>query len=273
MKTVDVYRIVDELDDATLDVMADRLEARGQHPRFVTMMNEYLGAMGIDAARRVLDLGCGTGVAARAIAGRSGFSGTVIGIDRSPHLIAAGKRIAGEEGIADRVELLTGDSHELGFEDGAFDAVVAHTLFSHVDDPQTVMAELVRVLRPGGRIGIFDGDYASLTFATENPDEGKAIDEKIHSAMVTNPRVMRQIPQMLREVDLELLAAFPYIVADTGRADFWEGAIQSLVKLLPKAGVMTDTEAGEWADGHFRRSEQGTFFGASNFYAYVAAKP
>ena len=64
MGTVDVYRITNSLDDGTLDVLVTRLEARGKHPRFAEMIGEYLNAMAIDSAKSVLDLGCGTGVAA-----------------------------------------------------------------------------------------------------------------------------------------------------------------------------------------------------------------
>ena len=272
MKTIDVYRITDDLDDATLDVMVTRLEARGEHPRFAEMMQEYFDAMAVDSASSVLDLGCGTGVAARAIARRPGFSGRVTGIDISHHLIAAANRLAEEDGVESKVAFRVGDSHSLELRDAEFDAVVAHTLFSHLDDPRGVLREIARVVKPGGKVGIFDGDYASLTFATDDPADGKAADEVIHSAMVTNPRVMRQMPQLLREAELDLVAAFPHVVAEMGRADFWEGAIQSLEKLLPKAGAMTESQASEWAAGMLRRSDQGTFFGASNYYGYVAAK-
>jgi ubiquinone/menaquinone biosynthesis C-methylase UbiE len=272
MGTVDVYRITDKLDDATLEVLVTRLEARGRHPRFVGMMRDYLDAMAIDSARSVLDLGCGTGVAARAVAGRPGFSGRVTGIDRSPHLVAAAARLARDGGVAAKVEFRAGDSHSLALRDAEFDAVVAHTLFSHLDDPGSVLREIVRVLRPGGKVGIFDGDYASMTFAADDPAEGKAIDEAIIAAIVTNPRVMRQMPQLLREAGLEIEAAFPYVLAEVGRADFWDSAIKSLVRLLPKAGVMTEAQAADWAAAMFRRSDQGTFFGASNYYGYVAAK-
>jgi hypothetical protein len=50
-------RITNKLDDATLDVLMTRLEARGKHPRFVDMMREYLDAMAIDMAKSILDLG------------------------------------------------------------------------------------------------------------------------------------------------------------------------------------------------------------------------
>jgi ubiquinone/menaquinone biosynthesis C-methylase UbiE len=49
--------------------------------------------------------------------------------------------------------------------DGEFDIVILHTLISHADDPARVLGEARRVVRPGGTVAVFDGDYASLTFA------------------------------------------------------------------------------------------------------------
>lgn len=55
---------------------------------------------------------------------------------------------------------------------GDFDVVVMHTLVSHVAQPEAVLAEGAPLLKPGtGRLAIFDGDYASMTFATDAPDE------------------------------------------------------------------------------------------------------
>jgi ubiquinone/menaquinone biosynthesis C-methylase UbiE len=272
MTSTDVYRITNQLDDETLEVMAARLEARGRHPRFVAMFNQYLDAMEIDGARSVLDLGCGTGVIARAIGRRPGFSGSVAGIDRSPNLIDAAVRLVREEGLDRRVAFHAGDSHTLQLEDRAFDAVVAHTLFSHLEDPRIVLAEIVRVLSPGGKIAIFDGDFASMTFAGDDPAAARAIDEAIIGAVVTHPRVMREMPQLLREAGLGLTAAFPHVIADVGRMDYWASSIQSMTRLLPKSGAMTEAQAEAWAASMARRSEEGTFFGACNFYGYIAVK-
>lgn len=270
MATVDVYRITDQLDDSTLDALIARLEARGQHPRFVAMMREYLDAMGIDSAASVLDLGCGTGVVARAIARRPGFAGRVTGIDRSPYLTAAARRFARQESLG--VEFRTGDSHSLELPDAAFDAVVAHTLVSHVEDQLGVMKEIARMVRPGGRVAIFDGDYASLTYGGGDPATAKAIDETIINALVTNPRVMREMPQLLRDCGLTLLASFAHVVADIGKADFFGPGLQSLLRLLPSAGAMSESEARAWVDGMMKRSEEGIYFGAANFYSFVATR-
>jgi ubiquinone/menaquinone biosynthesis C-methylase UbiE len=197
----------------------------------------------------------------------------VTGIDVSPYLIAAAERLAAEEGLASTVEFRAGNSEGLNLQDGSFDAVIAHTLVSHVQSPLAVLKEIARVVKSGGSIGIFDGDYASLTFENDDPEKGKADDETIIKAVVTNPRVMRQMPMLLREAGLELTASFSYVIADIGTADFWASALQSFVRLLPKASAMTEGDAKAWADAMFKRSDQGVFFGASNYYSFVATRP
>jgi SAM-dependent methyltransferase len=272
MSPTDPYAATDQLDDALIAVIVTRLEARGKHPAFARMLQDYLEAMRIDTARSVLDLGCGTGVAARAIARRQNFAGRVVGIDLSPALVATAARLAAEEGVG-RVEFRVGDTRTLALEDGAFDAVVAHTLLSHVADPLAVVREAARVVRPGGMLGLFDGDYASLTFGHADPARGKANDEALIRGIVTSPRVMRQMPRLLQAAGLQLVAAFPYVLAEMGHADYWLPGIESFRHLMAKAGVMTVAAADAWADALRRDSEAGVFFGASNYYGYVAQRP
>lgn len=273
MPGLDVYHITDKLDDALLDVIVTRLEARGRHASFQRMLKDYVDAMDIDTAQTVLDMGCGTGVAARQIAAREGFAGSVLGVDQSPYLVAAAGRLAREEGLNGKVEFQTGDTQDLDLGDGTFDAVVLHTLLSHVVDPSVVLGEARRVAKPGALIGVFDGDYASLTFEQEDQAKAKADDEKLISAIVTQPRVMRQLPRLAKQAGLQLERMFPYVVAEAGQADFWVTAIESFRKLVPKSEAMSDSEAQAWIDALLNASEQGVFFGASNYYGYVLRRP
>jgi ubiquinone/menaquinone biosynthesis C-methylase UbiE len=119
--------------------MVSRLEARGDQWFFQSVLREYLDVMEIDSASTVLDVGCGTGVAARTIARRANFSGRVTGIDLSLYLIDAAKRLAEEEGLRSLVEFRSGDTRALDVPDGEFDAVVAHTLVNHIEEPKTVI--------------------------------------------------------------------------------------------------------------------------------------
>jgi SAM-dependent methyltransferase len=272
MNTIDPFGRTDNLDHDMLEALVLRFEARGKHPFFSKMLQEYLDAMYIDEAGLVLDMGCGTGLAARAIVHRPQFSGKVTGVDLSLHLIAAAERLADEEGIAGQTEFQTGDAHSIDFPHGTFDAVIAHTLLSHVDDPLAVLKEAVRLLKPGGILGVFDGDYASLTFEMKDPVQGKAYDEALIRAVVTNPRVMRRMPRYLREAGLELVASFSYVLSEAGTASFWSSAIEAYRRLIPKAGVMTGEEADAWAAALRSDSDQGVFFGSSNYYAYVSLR-
>jgi ubiquinone/menaquinone biosynthesis C-methylase UbiE len=197
----------------------------------------------------------------------------VLGIDLSPVLARTAAQLAAGEGLGDLVEFRSGDSRKLDLADGAFDAVVAHTLLSHVDDALAVMREAARLVRRGGMIGIFDGDYASMTFGHVDPAQGKAYDEAIISGVVTSPRVMRQMPRLLQAAGLQLVASFPYVLTEVGKADFWASAIESFRRLVPKSGVMTEQEADAWAESLRNDSEAGVFFGASNYYGYVARRP
>jgi ubiquinone/menaquinone biosynthesis C-methylase UbiE len=228
--------------------------------------------MDIDSAATVLDLGCGTGVASRAIARRPGFKGAITGIDLSPYLVEVAERLATEENVKDRVTFRSGDTRSLDLKDQSFHAVIAHTLVSHVDDPLAVLKEAARVVTPGSLVGIFDGDYASMTFSHEEPVEGRKYEDAIHAAIITNPRVMRDMPRLLGEAKLELVKAFSYVLAEIGKADFWIPAIESFRKLVPQSGLLSTDEINRWADARLRDSETGTFFGASNYYGYVARR-
>ncbi len=231
-----------------------------------------MDALGLAGPEAILDLGCGTGVAARAIARRSDAKGPVTAVDISAHLVDMARRLAGEEGLAGRIDFRTGDAHELGLAQGGFDVVVMHTLMSHVADPATVLAEGRRLLRPGGRLVVFDGDYASFTITTDAPDGGAETDRMLHGALFSQLRVMRMMPRLLAESGFGLQWSRAYVAADIGQAEFWAPTIASLPVLLPRTGAMSEAEAAAFADRLQRASATGRFFAASNFYTYVARR-
>jgi hypothetical protein len=63
------------------------------------------------------------------------------------------------------------------------------------------------------------------------------------------------------------------VVADIGTVDFWIPALESFRRLVPQSGVMDQEAIDAWADARLRESDEGAFFGASNYYAYVARRP
>jgi ubiquinone/menaquinone biosynthesis C-methylase UbiE len=125
MATRDAMEFINEQDDATLQRFIQRFEYRGKDPTFIAYREAYLDKLDLAPSAAVLELGCGTGVVARALAGRVGFSGPIIGVDQSPVLLDAARQLAAEAGVAQRVEFRAGDVHALDLPDARFDAVIA----------------------------------------------------------------------------------------------------------------------------------------------------
>jgi SAM-dependent methyltransferase len=268
----DAMQFVNEQDSATIERFVKRLELRGRDPTFVGYRDAYLDLVELPADASVLDLGCGTGVVARAIAASPGFAGRVTGIDQSRDFIDVAQRLADEEGVADRVELAVGDVHALDLPDASFDAVVAHTLISHVRDPLAVLAEAARVLRPGGAVAVFDGDYTSLTFGCSDPELGIVMETAVQSTIMSTPRVMRDLPRFLPEAGLRLVASQAHVYAEAGSGGFMLNLAETYGPLAASAGAVSGAQVDEWLADQRRSAEDGTFFAACNYYAYIAEK-
>ena len=269
---IDPYGRTRELGEPALAAMVARLEQRGGHRSFAAMLHAYLDRLPLASARSVLDLGCGTGVAARAVASRPEFAGRVVGIDLSPHMVAAARRRAHEQGLAERITFQIGDCLALEEVDAACDIVIAHTLMSHVPAPDAVLAEAARVVRPGGTVAIFDIDPASLTFGTEDPAYGARMEAAISAALLAHPRLMRTMPLLLRRAGLELVDSLAWVISEIGTGDFWVGALDSFLVLVPEAGVLSPDEIQAFVDAQRRASAEGTFFASANYYAYLARR-
>jgi hypothetical protein len=105
---------------------------------------------------------------------------------------------------------------------------------------------------------VFGGDYATLTFGTEDPEQGRAWDERIIRAIIANPRVMRAVRRRFRRLGLALVGWHAYALNEIGKADFFLGSLRSFLVLLPKAGVATAEEVRAFVDDQLRASEEGS---------------
>lgn len=106
----------------------------------------------IRTGERVLDVGCGTGIVARTAAERVGPSGSVVGLDLNPGMLEVAAKAS--SGIATQIEWRQGAAEEMPLERSSFDAVLSQQAFQFFTDPDKALAEMRRVLVPGGRIGL-----------------------------------------------------------------------------------------------------------------------
>jgi ubiquinone/menaquinone biosynthesis C-methylase UbiE len=272
MAARDAMTYINDMDDKVVQMFIDRLEFRGKDPTFVQYRDAYIAKMRLSSTADVLEIGCGTGVVARAIAARPGFAGHVTGIDQSPAFIAAAQRLAAEAGVEPRTEFQVGDVHAIDSPNARFDAVVAHTVISHVLDPLAMLRDAARVVRPGGTIAVFDGDYASWTFASPDHALARAMEAGIIAAVVNQPRVMRDMPRLLREAGLERVDTLAYVYADIGKGTFFPGAMEGYAPLVAREGLVPAEQVDAWLSGQRRAMQDGVFFAACNYYAYIARR-
>jgi SAM-dependent methyltransferase len=270
MTARDAFRYINELDAATLDGFIERLEFRGRDPVFTRLRDNYLGRLRLDAADTVLEIGCGTGVIARALARRADFTGRVVACDQSPAFLAAGERFARDEGVTDRLAFEQADAHALPYPTASFDRAIAHTLISHVADPAAVLREAARVTRPDGLIVFFDGDYASLTFGYPDAALGTAVEQAIIGSIVNNPRIMRDLPRLLPAAGLALVEASAYTYAEVGTGRFFAGLATAYAPLVTRANLLPAAQLEEWLAYQQRTASEGGFFAACNYYTYLS---
>jgi ubiquinone/menaquinone biosynthesis C-methylase UbiE len=114
---------------------------------FLALMAERLA---LDSPRRVLDVGCGVGHWGRCVAALLPPGSRVVGVDREPTWVESATQKARERGLESVLSYVQSSAEQLPFADGSFDMVTCQTVLIHVADPARVLAEMKRVLAPGG---------------------------------------------------------------------------------------------------------------------------
>jgi len=187
---------------------------------------ELIEAYGLPPRMRALDVGCGTGEITERLA-RERPGAQLIGVDLiEAHLVRARERCVD---LAGRVAFRTGDAFALDFEDGAFDLVLCRHVLQAVTEPERALAELVRVLRPGGVLHLLVEDYGMMHFPDWGGDLGAGdgatdpdrfwLDGPIAFAARTGTdlRIGRKAYTLLRRLGLER-ARVDYVTVDPLRA-------------------------------------------------------
>ncbi|MDX1545982.1 MAG: methyltransferase domain-containing protein [Rhodothermales bacterium] len=135
----------------------DRLTERYSAP----LARRVVDLARLGGPQRVLDVGTGTGVVALEAARRLERPGGVVGIDLSGEMLARAAEKGAAAGLAPRLDFRRMDAEALALEERRFDAVVSLYALLHFPHPEQALAEMHRVLRPGGRLVVAVGSGPS----------------------------------------------------------------------------------------------------------------
>lgn len=210
----------------------------------------------VSTGSHVLDVGCGTGDDVRAIAGRVGPTGRVVGLDSSEELVAQARPAAAG---AAPVEFLHGRADAMPFADDTFDAARAERVIEHVPDPAAAVAEMLRVVKPGGQLLITDPDHGLWAPDLADRELTRTI-MNWWSDHVPNPWVARRLRGLFAAagaVDITVRLQ-PVVLTSLAAAD----ALTWIGKAAAVAGaqqVVDPDAARAWGEEITRRDAEGSF--------------
>jgi SAM-dependent methyltransferase len=248
-------------------------------PSQVTYLDEVAATShGRDYKRRVLealdprpghvalDVGCGPGTDLAALAHAVGDGGHVIGVDNDPEMVERAT-----ERTRDRptIEVRAGDAHALPVADGSVDRARADRVLQHLEDPCIALAELRRVLRAGGVVGLVEPDWDTLVIDDASPELGRALAAFI-GTRVRNRAIGRQLPRLCTGAGLEVstVDATALVLRDPATAEQVLGLRRNVVRAV-RAGALPEAAA----DGLLERLAAGPMLASLVAWTVTAIRP
>lgn len=196
------YHRVDE--DEDVEILLGTMDATSEWQATAELRRWERAHLRLAEGERLLDVGCGLGDAALALAADLGASGEIVGIDASTSMLEAARGRAAAAPCA--VRFSVGDALALDEPDRSFDAARCERTLQWLADPQVAVGELARVLRPGGRVCLIDTDWSTFRLDAGDPGLASAVRDAMRTERGRPSNVGRRLGDLVRAAGLDLLA-------------------------------------------------------------------
>ena len=249
-----------------------KLERMGRTEAERSARRRCLDRLAPRPGEKIVDVGAGTGAITLDIAARLRPGGQVVAVDPSAALLDHARGAAGAAGLGDVFEAKVGDGRALPFADRSFDAAFCHWVLLHVDPAATVIRELKRVTRPGGRVMCVEMDWET---AIVHPGE-RALTRRILN--FSNDRHVegwsgRRLTSLFKECGLIDVAVEAIVDVDQSGDAVWLEFITERAQHAVQGGVVTDAEASAWTKAIEAAAVGDRYFFAITQFAVLGRVP
>jgi len=255
------------LGGASLGMVA-HLEARAQSG-YMRVIHQLIDETQLQPGQSVLEVGCGPGAVIRRLAQRTSGQNPIVAVDVNRYLLGEAAALARRDGVDGMIEFKEADAEHLPFRGNRFDVTLACTVLEE-GDADRMLAELFRVTRPGGRVGVVVRSIDMPRWI--NLTLGPALKAKVDDPGLISGNVQERgcadasLYRRMLQAGLINLAMMPQWVSHNGgeRLRFMCNRI---------AATLTAEEIGEWRHAVAAGEADGSFFIAEPFHCAVGTKP
>ena len=239
-------------------------------PDVVRQRMRTLEALQLKAGEFVLDVGCGTGLLTHDMATLVGAGGRVVGIDVSPDMLALAERRCAD---LPQVHLKNSKAESLPEESDGFDAVTCTQVLLYVPDVAAALAEMHRVLKPGGRIAIIETDWRGTVLNSFDD----SLTRKIISGWdntVSSPNLPVRLGPLMKAQGFSTISvsAFPILNTNCTSGNFSFGMLEQFARHAREQGAVSAAESEAWLDDLQQKGGEGSYFFCVNRFVFTAVK-
>ena len=220
---------------------------------------------------RILDVGCGPGFFCAELQEQVGPAGLVVGVDSSPAMLdLAARRCEGRK----NVQLHEADATSLPVEDASFDGAVCVQVLEYVADIPAGLSELYRALRPGGRVVVWDVDWATVSWHSKDPARMTRVLETWdeHLAHPSLPRVLAPAMRAAGFQDVRM-EPHPFATARFDPDSYGVANIPAIKSFVSGRRGVSGDEAEAWASELNELGDRDEFYFACLQCCFLGTRP
>jgi SAM-dependent methyltransferase len=238
---------------------ADYLRRTAASPAVSAVKQRAYELLRLEQGDSVVDVGCGPGIDTVPLARIVGPAGYVFGIDADPAMVAEANQASSSSGTGAFTRHIVGQATSIPLDTASADACYSERLLQHLTwaAAQRAVAELVRIVRPGGAVVVADTDWATLSIAARDPYLERRVAWQ-HAASFPNPFAGRYLPALLLRAGLVELTTETYALPLTYEA--MEFLLYPTVAAGVASGRISAAEAAQWWHAVRDLRDHGQFF-------------